>query len=203
MAKRADILGVLFNKPIYFIAYTIMKYSKNTFTILSLSFFLSSIFFSCQGPEGPQGLDGNANVISINYLILASDWQEVGKPGEVGFLLAVDLDVPEITQDIVDHGLVLAYYRATDSDPWTALPFTRISHDPPFSEKFDFIYDRSFVGLTSMATDRGGTPYEGTVRLIVAEAIPVGKTSIDYANYEEVAAYLDLSNIKQLYRVAN
>lgn len=175
-----------------------MKYFTLIFSLLLLV-----SFSACEGPVGPAGPKGNANVISINYLVLESDWTEVGKPGDEGFFLAVDLDVPEITQDIVDNGLVLAYYRANDNDPWTALPFTRISHNPEFIEKFDFIYDFEFVGLQSMASDRGGTPYGGTVRVIIASAIPVGKTSIDYENYEEVADYLELNQTTQYYRTAN
>ena len=169
--------------------------------LIGFAFAATACFNSLDGPQGPpgppgidgrDGVDGNANVSSIKYSILADDWVEVGTPGENNFYLLLDLTVPEITEDINESGLVLAYFRANDQDPWTALPFTFISHDPEYTETFDFTYEIGFVTLFSKATDRGAQAFEGTVRLIVAEGIPIGKTEIDYTNFEEVAAAFGL-----------
>ncbi len=159
-----------------------------------------------QGPQGPQGppgfngRDGNANVWSINYAALDSDWYDVGVSGEDGYFLALDLNVPEIDSDILNNGLVLVYYREQESSPWTALPYTFISHNPEYIEKLDFIYDLSFVGMQSQASDRQATPYAGTFRVIVAAGIPVGKAEIDWTDYELVQEYLDLENVVQTHR---
>lgn len=185
-----------------------MKHLWKTFTFSALSLLVLVGISGCEGPvgpigpEGPPGRDGNANVFSINYLVLEEDWQEVGEPGQPGFFLAVDLDVPEIDNPVVENGLVLAYYRANDDEPWTALPFTRISHDPEFVETFDFIYDLGFVGLQSMATDLGATRYAGTVRVIVADAIPLGKNPLDLRDYEAVAEVLEITEAQQIQRTA-
>ncbi|RMG16489.1 MAG: hypothetical protein D6730_25050 [Bacteroidetes bacterium] len=179
-----------------------MKHLSKTFTLTLLTLVLVSLFSACEYHEAPV-VEQNEPIISINYAIVESDWQEVSRPGENGFFMAVDLDVPEITTGIVNSGLVLLYYREQDSDPWIALPFTRISHDPEFIETFDFIYDTGFVGLQSMASDRGATPYTGTVRIVIADAIPVGKMSLDTQNYEAVAAFLGITEKQQRYRFAN
>ncbi|MEM7370911.1 MAG: collagen-like protein [Bacteroidota bacterium] len=183
-----------------------------TFTFIAL---LGILMSSCVGPRGPQGpagqdgfdgrdgADGNANVISINYAADPSHWYDVGAPGEDGYFMALDLDVPEITQDIVSNGLVLVYYRADTQDPWTALPYTIIAHNPDYIEKLDFIYDLAFVGLQSQASDRNATAYEGIIRVIVASAVPVGKMEVDYSNYDEVATYLGIYENDQKYRLAN
>ena len=173
---------------------------------LALLLFLPAMLTSCvgpRGPEGPQGVpgrDGNANVISINYEAIASDWYDVGTPGTVDYFLALDLDVPEITSDIVDHGMVMVYYRPDTQSPWIALPYTYISHDPEFIEKLDFIYDLGFVGIQSQATDREAAAYEGFFRLIVASAVPVGKMEVDLTDYNAMAEFYNLTEEDQIYR---
>lgn len=159
-----------------------------------------------EGPQGPpgqdgrDGQDGNANIISINYEAIESDWYDVGTPGEDDYFLALDFEVPEIDQAIVDNGLVLVYYRETGNSNWFALPYTAISHNPEYIEKMDVIYDLEFVGIQSKASDRSATPYAGIFRVIVADAVPVGKREIDYTNYTEVAEFLGITEGIQQYR---
>jgi len=171
--------------------------------ILPIVGVIALIFSACEGPVGPvgppglpgfDGQDGNPEVFSINYELIASDWQDIGNPGEIGFFRALDLTVPEITTDIQENGLVLVYYRAFDDDPWTFLPWTFVSHDPEFTEVFDFVYEAGFVTLLSSASDRDGTAFEGTARVIVASAIPVTKAPINYKNYEEVKEIFGLKD---------
>lgn len=64
-----------------------------------------------QGPEGSQGPPGSANVIY-------SDWMRLGDVAEeyVTTLLsrnyaAYDLPAPELTQELIDQGIVLVYFR--------------------------------------------------------------------------------------------
>lgn len=154
------------------------------------------------GPPGPPGRDGNAEVYSINYIVEDENWYDVGVQGEDDYFLAADLDVPEITQDIVDDGLVLVYYRVDNQSPWIALPYTFISHNPQYVEKLDFIYDLAYVGLQSQATDRNATPYAGTFRVIVASAIPINKRAVNYQNYDEVADWLQLDKVTPMTRLA-
>ncbi len=176
-----------------------MKFTQFSYLLISFLFIISA----CEGPEGPigppgppglDGLDGNANVFSINYAIIADDWVDDGVPGDPEFFRFIDLSVPEVTQDIVDNGLVLAYYRVDESERWNFLPFTIINHDPPFTQVFDFTYDLGFVTLYVKATDRDGDLFEGDVRVIVAEGIPITKKAIDFSNYEEVKELLGLKD---------
>jgi hypothetical protein len=55
-----------------------------------------------EGPQGPAGLDGNANVIASQW-ITPTAWQ--GKPGDWFF----DISNSSITKDIVESGAILAY----------------------------------------------------------------------------------------------
>ncbi|MEM6801763.1 MAG: hypothetical protein AAF696_10205 [Bacteroidota bacterium] len=177
--------------------------------LFSLSLAAALIFPACvvdEGPIGPpgrDGRDGNAEVFSINYLAEESDWYDVGLPGDAGYYIALDLDVPEIDQDIVDNGVVLVYYRETPTNAWTALPYTFISHDPEYIEKLDMIYALEFVGIQSMASDRSAVPYTGTFRVIVAPGIGLGKSAtgkMDISDYESVAKQLGITEDMQSFR---
>ncbi len=183
--------------------------STLAFRLLTLTLF-AAVMSSCIGPRGPQGppgrdgrdgQDGNANVWSINYLALENDWYDVGTPGQDGYYLALDLDVPEIDNIIVNSGVVMVYFRETETSPWVALPYTFISHNPEYIEKLDFMYDLGFVGMQSQASDREATPYAGTFRVIVADGVPIGKTDIDWTDYEVVSEYLSLETVEQQYRM--
>lgn len=175
----------------------------------SLIIFSSMALSSCitdQGPIGPpgrdgqDGRDGNAEVFSINYLAEESDWYDVGVPGDDEYFIALDLDVPEIDEDIVDNGVVLVYYRETPTNAWTALPYTFISHNPEYLEKLDMIYSLGFVGVQSMATDRSANPYVGTFRVIVAPGIGLGKNQVDLSSYKAVAKHLGITEAMQDFR---
>lgn len=181
----------------------------NQIQIFSLIILSSFTLTSCivdQGPIGPpgrdglDGRDGNAEVFSINYLAEESDWYDEGIPGEDGYFIALDLEVPEIDQDIVDNGVVLVYYRETPDNAWTALPYTYISHNPDYIEKLDMIYALEFVGIQSMASDRSANPYTGTFRVIVAPGIGLGKSSLDLTNYKAVAKQLGITEEMQDFR---
>ena len=175
-----------------------MKFPR-IFTLIAV---LALAFAACEGPIGPagppgfDGLDGldGVQASSIQYEVLASDWEDVGTPGENGFFRALDISVPEITQTIEESGLVLVYYRLLDENPWIFLPQTFVSHDPAFTEVFDFVYETGFVTLLSSSTDRDATPHEGTVRIIIAPGVPVTKTAINYHNYEEVKEIFGLKD---------
>ena len=175
--------------------------------LLSIAIF-ATLFTSClrvegpRGPQGPPGQDGNANIWSITYLAEEGDWFDVGTPGEDEYFLALDLDVPEITQDIVDNGVVLVYYREDEQSAWIALPYTFISHNPEYIEKLDMIYSLGFVGMQSQASDRNATPYSGYFRVVIAEAIPLGKQAFDFSQYENAVEILGLENAVEITRFA-
>ena len=74
---------------------------KTKYVLLALSILFT---FSCSpedgemGAEGPVGKDGNANVTSVVML------DPVVQPGINSY------SVPELTQDIVDRGMVFGYF---------------------------------------------------------------------------------------------
>ncbi len=148
-----------------------------------------------QGPSGPQGPAGESATFSIKFSVFSTDWSSVGEVGDDGHFLFLNIEVPEITADIVENGIVLVYYRANDVDPWFFLPFTEVNNvaGEEFIEVLDYIYGLGFVELRSIANDRGSTAFEGTFRIIVAQATPLEKKGIDYSDYDAVMELFGIS----------
>lgn len=129
------------------------------------------------GPEGPPGIPGAdaKELISIKYEVLEGDWVANGNVGEPGYFLELDFDVPEITQNIIENGVVLVYYYPPDAGYKVMLPYTFISaDDPPYTELLDFIMGTGFINLKSQADDFQATQFTGIFQLIIGEAIPIG-----------------------------
>jgi hypothetical protein len=68
------------------------------------------------GPAGPTGPQGNANVSSVVFNVVASDWQY---PTGSAYLTKT---MPEITTDIFSTGSVNVYWQINSA--WVALPYT-------------------------------------------------------------------------------
>jgi hypothetical protein len=78
---------------------------------------------SCQGPAGPAGTDGNANVKFISFTLAARDWQQ--GTGADRSLFVHTRNVPEITTEVANGGAVLVY-QSSDGQLWRALSFSQV-----------------------------------------------------------------------------
>lgn len=63
-----------------------------------------------QGIAGPKGDQGDAGTANVIY----SDWMDV-KFNRTGSFWLTSFNTPKLTQEIVDHGLVIVYYKHTAS----------------------------------------------------------------------------------------
>jgi hypothetical protein len=105
------------------------------------------------GPEGPRGEDGNANVVAAVVELTNDDWvtgSYVYRHGPNAntsrTARVVELDVPEITQEIFDLGMVHVYFKVPDSligDPvsWAPLPYQYLAFGSAFFYNIAFTYD--------------------------------------------------------------
>ena len=108
---------------------------KLSFYFLLFSFLI--ILISCEkgekgeiGPAGPQGtsteidsniLNGYTNAIYLIKNIVRSDWQSIPDPyGNSNY--NASLIIPEITQGILDSGMVIVYFK--NSNSYNTLPIT-------------------------------------------------------------------------------
>ena len=70
---------------------------------------------SCTKIEG-----GNADMRTVNFTVRSNDWIQFGTPGLAGFGFAVDLSFPEITNNVINNGMVTLYFQTGNS--WTPVP---------------------------------------------------------------------------------
>ena len=91
-----------------------------------------------QGPTGPSGTDGNANVLTGTISPTNAEWLNGGAyslqttPGSWTsyFTRYVAIPVAEITPDIIANGAVLVSFEAhPGSGKWTPLPFQFVEHN--------------------------------------------------------------------------
>lgn len=147
-----------------------------------------------QGPPGPRGFDGNANVFSVNFNFSMNDAIINGK------VASSQYDVPGITPSVVDDGAVLVFFR--EQGTWTALPYT-FGFDNPDIQAVDFIvtfgfgYDDGFLEVFYEASadevSLENMP-DQEMKAVIIDGFPLGKAGIDLTNYEEVKAFFKLTD---------
>lgn len=144
------------------------------------------------GPTGPIGLtgatgtNGNANVKNINVVVVTSDWWL--NSGTYRY----DKFLPEIDQNIVDNGMVLAYMESSPySETWVALPFS--IKDVEINYSYWEYYVSLIVSLGSGATPNN----PGIVRfkvLVVQGTARLSNPNIDFNDYYQVKAAFNLKD---------
>jgi len=154
--------------------------------LLSLSILLSFALFltSCEGDQGPAGPAGeDAEFTSITVTFTGAE------AGITGSFSEYNIDVPEITQDIVDHGVVLVYLNdSLNPEPegrWILIPFAMIVEDITIS----FIYSYG-VGTLSMVFNSSDAewPFSADSYYHLKIVILAGATQggVNLGNFEEI-----------------
>jgi len=181
-----------------------MKNLKTTIvtmkTIKHLMFALLVAFtFSCEGEDGEDGIDGiagqdgengNANVTSVSV------------PSYDVIIGGNIFDIPGLSQDIVDTGVVLAYTTVNGNAFWETLPVVTggsvildidriLLEQLVVTSTFNQTLDFRFILIES------STSIDGSVRSSAQNPRQQILDELNYAgvninNYDEVAAYYNL-----------
>lgn len=136
------------------------------------------------GSTGAQGVPGTANVIY-------SDWFTSGFWSGTFGSWYVDRNAPQLTQAVLDRGVVLAYAKLVGLNSNLVLPLPATGLQG--STYWNFFING--VGTIRFITDFAGTPSNlNQFRyLIIPGGISGGRAAaVNYANYEEVKAYYNL-----------
>lgn len=163
---------------------------KNKYATISFALLLF-VFSGCkkEGPEGPAGKDGNANVISSNTLTLYN-WSSAFDNG-TEFTYTSIINWGSITQSIKDEGVVMLYIHDNSTTNWTALPYSESGSG--YADAFNFEVAVGQVRLAFDGYDSFGSPGASalngifTIRMI---AIPSSERkanpNINLRDYEAV-----------------
>ena len=147
-----------------------------------------------EGPRGPQGPPGNANVFSLNFDFFLADAVFNGTVASVQF------DIPALTGSVVDDGAVLLFFR--DQGTWTAMPYTYGVESPDvaavdYTVSLGFGYEVGFLEVfyeTSIdAIDITSLP-DREIKAVVIDGFPFGKKSIDFTDWNAVKEAFNLSD---------
>ena len=134
-----------------------------------------------QGPQGPQGPPGVVNVEDISFTVNPRDWQTASSTD-----LFVQVSVPDITQDIVDNGMVVVYLENNGFE--VALPST--SYSGNFSYTFQPSYIAGELDIDLVANQNIATPttsYDFKI-VIVSAQVRLANPNINWRDYNEVKA---------------
>src|SRR5664279_1159480 len=74
-------------------------------TLVAVSIFSTS----CTKEYVTNVVGGNADMRTVDFNVLTNQWVEYGTPGEQGYGFAVDLNFPEITNNVIQNGMVTLY----------------------------------------------------------------------------------------------
>ncbi len=144
-----------------------------TYSLMILAFVCTTV--SCEGEDGavgPQGEtgdpgeDGNANVVSVLFE------NQTISDGDTVF------DIPALTQEIYDTGIVYAYVTVTGNDYWEVLPLS-------IGQQIILEIDKIEVGKATLRATF--TQSNLKLRFVLVEGNDV--SGINFGNYNEVENY--------------
>lgn len=167
---------------------------KPVLTTLFAGVFLFIGGCSGDGPTGPAGPPGNANVHTVSVAFSMDDAQFNGP------VASVQYDVPSITASVTDHGAVLVYFW--EQGTWTAIPYTFAEESPDLAAVdytitlgygFDDAFLEIFYEASTTEIDLAAQP-DREMKVVVIDGMPLGKIGVDLTDYEAVSAYFGLED---------
>jgi len=162
---------------------------KNKFCLPVILTLFITLVHSCkkEGPPGPAGKDGNANVKTTTITFSSWTWD-----GNAGYSFA-DFTWGAITSDIVNTGGVFIYV-SNGSGGWLPLPRT-IFPTSSYTQSQRYIYSTGFFRVIVQDSDLLPPVSLGTWTikiLAVAGSLREANPNLDWSNYEAVRARLRL-----------
>jgi hypothetical protein len=147
-----------------------------------------------EGPPGPKGDTGVANVIYSEWIDVQYDW--LVQPPDDTLGLAGFIDAPKLTDDIIDKGTIKVYLNlGSEQDPFiTAVPYldplTGITITPYFFpgqiQVFSFIDGSTFM-------DGNEKLWQYRYVLIPGGVLASKPANVNLDNYSEAKKYLKIN----------
>lgn len=94
----------------------------NNYKVSFLCIFIYLLIVSCEGPVGPSGEDGVANIVTKVYTFTSLDVTSTISSAQI------EQSIPEITSSVVASGTVIVEWKnptsTTNPNAWQQLPIT-------------------------------------------------------------------------------
>ena len=145
------------------------------------------------GPQGAQGAQGNANVITSSWMtVAAADWKSDNNP----LYFHIGLDDKNITQAVIDKGVVMAYYRSP-AQKTVVLSLPSVTDKVSIGYFFRVDQGKGTMNFDLSYFQPRNVPinFDLEFRWIIIPANPGGRTrAIDWSNYAAVQRDFNLSD---------
>lgn len=105
---------------------------KKALKIVMLSIFGTTLFSSCEGPMGPEGPMGNANVTIWKTSINSSGWNTAGETQ------SYELNCPIITSEVINGSFHVTASLEINNSFWATAPYIEAGSD--YTETCQFWY---------------------------------------------------------------
>jgi len=192
--------------------------SKFSNTLVLLTMVLSLSFVSCEGPEGPEGpagLDGLEGAQGVQGAtgaqgpagplgatnVIYSPWiTNVWVKDEVTKFVSHEIGAPKITQEIMDKGVVMAYFRESSVANFIkVLPTIYYQNSVPILSIDFTIFSGGMIFFHGASKAENGEGVEtfspnSQIRYIIIPGGVAGRVKypVDFNNYEEVCSYFGI-----------
>lgn len=170
-----------------------------------------------QGPEGlqgPPGEDGNANVLVKSITVTNQNYIDGNLSAKhtnntLFFFPAkiANIEDPDITEDIVANGLVLAYIRVPvglsfEPSQWTNLPYTYRHLNEIYTANYSSAYSLNTFSLAfyftrntegTMPDIRNWTVPDNSIKYVIISGSAMGqmtRSKLDFKNLNALEAYM-------------
>lgn len=167
-----------------------------------------------QGPQGEDGVDGNANVlvktITITNQNYIDDFLSAKHTNNSLFFFPAkiaNIEDPDITEDIVANGLVLAYIRVPvglgfEPSQWTNLPYTYRHINQIYTANYSSAYSLNTLSLAfyftkntegTMPNIRDWNVPDNTFKYVIISGSAMdlmASSEVDFKNLEALETYL-------------
>jgi hypothetical protein len=117
------------------------------------------------GPTGPQGPTGPAGPAGTSTVIVTLDYNFVLRPNGTGEQSWI---VPQVTQSVVDDGVVIGYIQIGGAGSWTTLPHVFVNGTASHTMLMTFRLGTVTLETRDVpAPPAGTTNYSGKLRLVI------------------------------------
>ena len=147
-------------------------YTSKTYFMKRLLFIsvlaITLLSTSCTKEYITQG--GNADMSTVDFVVQEADWVQYGDPGFEGYGYAVDLDFPELTDNVIQNGMVSLYMKSGTA--WVPVPiyFYYLSGDVMYQGGFFYRMRQGVFSIDYYESDfQTQNPGTQTFRVVIVQ----------------------------------
>jgi hypothetical protein len=82
--------------------------------------------------------------VTLWYTVLERDWTLVGGPDDIGSYYECVFDVPRLSENVYNNGLVFVYYEYNDNGTWVLTPLPYTYYDIIVSRGIEYPYAAAY-----------------------------------------------------------